>query len=75
MLEDVMVPVFEGQNLEDCERIKKILEKAGIQAETGESGMQFPRLPDKITPKVNVHILDEQKAFVVIDRYLSQKRA
>jgi len=66
------VPVFEGETLEEVEKIKTLLLNSKIHAEIEKSAMVFPNIPTEQTFKVYVKLKDEPQAFEVIDQYFKE---
>lgn len=70
MTEEKKVLVYEGKEEKEVESIRKKLVIAGIEADFEDSPMAFPYPKEKNSLKLKVDIMDEAKAFEIIDRYV-----
>lgn len=66
------VAVFESDNPAEIQLIKTKLQQADIESFTEDSYMTFTTTPTATSLKLKVDLLDEQKAFEIIDHYLIQ---
>lgn len=66
------VAVFESENPAEIQLIKSKLTDADIKNHTQNSYMTFIATPTATALKVLVDLIDEKKAFEVIDAYLKE---
>lgn len=64
------VSVFESDNPAELQLIKSKLDAAGIENFTQNGYMTFTTTPTATVLKLQVNLLDEPKAFEIIDNYL-----
>lgn len=67
------VSVFESDNPAEIQVIKSKLKDAGIESQTENSYLTFTTTPTATALRIMVTLLDEQKAFEIIDAYLQQE--
>lgn len=72
MERETQVVVFESDNATEIELIKSKLKNADIEAKTQNSYMSFMSTPTAGNLKLKVNLLDEAKAFEIIDTYLKE---
>lgn len=65
------VSVFESDNPTEIQLIKSKLDDAGIKNYTQNAYMTFTTTPTATVLKLQVNLVDEAKAFDIIDAYLS----
>lgn len=68
------VSVFESESTAEVQLIKARLENAGIECFIEDKYLSFTTTPTANTLRVLVSILDEKKAFEVIDSYIKEAR-
>lgn len=69
------VSVFEADEMVQTQIVKRRLEEAGIACSVSNNYMNsLLSSPTATALKLEVNIHDEQKAFEIIDRYLSDKK-
>lgn len=69
------VSVFEADEMVQIQIVKRKLEEAGIACSVSNKYMNsLLSTPTATALKIEVNILDEQKAFEIIDNYLSEKQ-
>lgn len=68
------VSVFESESTAEVQLIKTRLENAGIECFIEDKYLSFTTTPTANTLRVLVSILDEKKAFEVIDSYIKEAR-
>ena len=69
------VPVYESEEMAEIEKFKVALDNAGIENETEESLMTFPfSFLKRNSIKLKVDIIDETRAFGIIDAILQDKK-
>lgn len=64
------VSVFESDVQQEIQLVRRKLENAGIESTVENAYMTFATTPTATALKVMVDILDEQKAFEIIDGWL-----
>ncbi len=68
------VSVFEADEMVQIQIVKRKLEEAGIACSVSNKYMtSLLSTPTATALKIEVNIHDEQKAFEIIDNYLSEK--
>ncbi len=68
------VSVFEADEMVQIQIVKRKLEEAGIACSVSNKYMNsLLSTPTATALKIEVNIHDEQKAFEIIDNYLSEK--
>lgn len=72
MTRQTRVSVFESDNPAEIQLIKSKLEQVGIETFTQNGYMTFTTTPTATILKLQVNLLDESKAFEIIDAYLQQ---
>lgn len=70
MTEEKKIPVFEGKDEKEAENLQRALEDVGIETDLEDSPMAFPYPKDQNSFKLKVDLLDEKKAFEIIDKHL-----
>lgn len=69
------VSVFEADEMVQIQIVKRKLEEAGIACSVSNKYMNsLLSTPTATALKIEVNINDEQKAFEIIDSYLSEKQ-
>ncbi|WP_370896160.1 DUF2007 domain-containing protein [Chryseobacterium gossypii] len=66
------VSVFESDNPSEIQLIRSKLDDAQIKNEVENNYLTFTTTPTATSLKVMVDLLDEKKAFEIIDAYLQQ---
>ncbi len=72
MERETRVEVFESEKAAEIQLVKSRLEKEDIATFTQNSYMSFMSTPTAATLKLQVNLVDEQKAFEVIDAYMKE---
>lgn len=72
MERETRVEVFESEKAAEIQLVKSRLEKEDIATFTQNSYMSFMSTPTAATLKLQVNLVDEQKAFKVIDAYMKE---
>lgn len=72
MERETRVAVFESDKPAEIQLIKSKLNEAGIESYTNNSYMTFTTTPTATALKLFVNLVDEAKAFEIIDAYLQE---
>ena len=72
MERETRVAVFESDKPAEIQLIKSKLNEAGIESYTNNSYMTFTTTPTATAIKLFVNLVDEAKAFEIIDAYLQE---
>ncbi|QCX52431.1 hypothetical protein [Elizabethkingia sp. JS20170427COW] len=72
MREKMWVPVYEGELLEEVEKLKRKLEENEISTELEKGPMSFPFSSENDSFKLKVEVHDEAKAFQIIDDFFNE---
>lgn len=64
------VAVFESENSQEIQLVKSKLQDAGIENFVENKYMTFTTTPTATTLRVMVRLVDEQKAFEIIDNWI-----
>lgn len=67
------VSVFESDQPAEIQMIKSKLKDAGIESDTENCYLTFTTTPTATALRLMVSLVDEQKAFEIIDAYLQKE--